>query len=313
MSNTMRNPLLQQAEDKIETGLTPETQANYMKIVVAGMHAALDKGENGILASLKQSPDPIADAAKGAVSLVMILRKEAHGVMPLKALVPAAMTLMLKALDFADRSSIVKVGTNDLVRATHVFTDFLFARLGITKQALANAANRVHQITQDPDAMAAINLKAGITRHPLAATLTPLPGAPGLINGMEAHATGGLVERVDPEPKDFRARLPKQTYGDRLLQIDPGEASADRNLVDPASAYREMNELPGEYAKGGTINALRGPNPRGPDEGYITAKSGEFVIQKSAVEKYGRAAMEALNKGAIDPKTLIAAIGKKKN
>jgi hypothetical protein len=171
----MSNPLLQQTEDKIESGLTPDTRANYMKIVVAGMHAGLAGGPNSILASLQKSRDPVSDAAKGAISMVGILRKEARGVMPLKAMVPAAMTLMLKALDFVDRSKIAPIGNPELVRATHIFTDTMFARFGITKQGLADAAQRVHAITQDPAAMQAINLKAGLVKHPMAVTPTPLP------------------------------------------------------------------------------------------------------------------------------------------
>lgn len=177
----LSNPLLQQAEDKVEGGLTPENRANYLKIVVAGMHAALDKGPGGLMAGLGQSRDPIGDAARGAVSLVIVLRKQAHGVMPLKAMVPAAMTLMLKALDFIDRSMIAKVGNPELVRATHIFTDFLFARFGITKAGLANAAQRVHALTQDPAAMREINMKAGLVARPGAAPVS-LTGAPGMIN-----------------------------------------------------------------------------------------------------------------------------------
>ena len=172
-----KNPLLQEAEDRIETGLEPETRANYTKIVVAGMHAGLAKGPDGILASILKSPDPLSDAAKGAVSLVLILRKEAHGIMPLKAMVPAAMTLMMHALSFAEQAGIVKIGAPELVKATHVFTDTIFAAFGITKQGLANAAQKVHGIMQDPAAMAKINLKAGITRHPMSATPTPMPAA----------------------------------------------------------------------------------------------------------------------------------------
>lgn len=185
MSGTM-NPLLQATEAGIERGMDPETRQNYDKIVVAGMAAALDKGPNSILASLRQSKDPVSDAAKGAVALVFLLRKEAKGVMPMKALVPAGLTLMLKALDFADRAGIAKVGQPELVRATHVFTDQVFARSGISKQQLATAATKVHALTQDPQAMAAINLKAGVTRHPMAAEPTPLPpgpGSSGMING----------------------------------------------------------------------------------------------------------------------------------
>lgn len=179
----LSNALLQQTESQIEGNLTPENRANFNKIVVAGMHVALDKGPNGLMGTLASSKDPISDAAKGAVSLVLILRKQAHGVMPLKAMVPAAMSLMLRALDFIDRSKIAPIAEPELVRATHIFTDFIFARLGITKAGLANAAAKVHGITQDPSAMQAINLKAGLTRHPMAATPTPLPGgSPGMIN-----------------------------------------------------------------------------------------------------------------------------------
>jgi hypothetical protein len=88
------------------------------------------------------------------------------------------MTLMLRALDFLNRGGTVKVGTPELVRATHIFTNEMFAACHITPPMLARAANRVHAITQDPQAMEAIKMKAGLTRHPMAATPTPgLPGA----------------------------------------------------------------------------------------------------------------------------------------
>ena len=180
----LSNPLLQQAEDKIESGLTPQNRANYDKIVVAGLHAVLDPGVNGLMAKLAQSQDPISDAAKGAVSVALVLRKEARGVMPLQAMVPAAMTLMLRALDFVGRAKIAPVGQPELVRATHIFSDFIFARFGITKAGLANAAQKVHALTQDPQAMVKMQMKAGFLRHPDAAVPTPLPPGPGgLING----------------------------------------------------------------------------------------------------------------------------------
>ena len=184
MSSTLSDPLLQQTENQIESQLTPDNLPNYQKIVVAGQHAALNGGPNSILAQLAKSQDPIADAAKGAVSLIMIFRKQAQGVMPMKAAVPAAMTLMLKALDFVNRSRIAAVGQPELVRATRIFADTMFARAGISKAGLNNAATQVHALIQDPVAMAKINLKAGLTRHPMAATPTPLPPGPGgMING----------------------------------------------------------------------------------------------------------------------------------
>ena len=183
----LSNPLLQQAQDKIEGALTPENRADFMKIVVAGLHIGLDKGPGGLLASMAKSKDPVADAAKTAVSLVILMSREAKGVMPPKAMIPAAMVLMLHALDFADRSRIVAIREPELVRATHIFGDTVFARFGISKAGLANATQRVHALTQDPQAMTKIQMKAGLLKHPMAATPTPLPDsqqAPGrgLIN-----------------------------------------------------------------------------------------------------------------------------------
>jgi len=57
----------------------------------------------------------------------------------------------------------------------------------------------------------------------------------------------------------------------------------------------------GGYAKGGPVsmNRLQGPNPSGPDDGYATLKSGEFVINDKAVKKYGIELMNAINSGKI--------------
>jgi hypothetical protein len=161
----LKNPLLARAEDQIESQLAPENRANYLKIVVAGMHAGLEGGPNSILASLKTAKDPLTAAAQGAVSLVFILRKQAKGVMPAKAMVPASFTLMLGALDFLDRTGIMKIGNPELVQATHIWTNFIMKLSKITPQVLAQMTQRVHGITKDPAAMHKVNLKAGIASH----------------------------------------------------------------------------------------------------------------------------------------------------
>jgi hypothetical protein len=175
-SSDLKNPLLQQTENQIESKLTPENRGAYNKVVVAGLHIALDKGPNGYMAQLIKSPDPIGDCAKGAVALVLIMRKEAKGVMPMQAGIPAGVTLMLHGLDFIDHAGIVKIGENELARATTLFANQMFHKLGITPRMLQNASSKVSQIVQDPDAMSKINMKAGITQHPDAAKPTPIPG-----------------------------------------------------------------------------------------------------------------------------------------
>jgi hypothetical protein len=180
---SLTNPLLQQAESQIETNLQPAVRADYDKIVVAGLHIALQGGSGGFMAKLAASKDPIGDAARGAASLVLIMRKQSKGVMPMKSAIPAGMTLLFHALDFVDRAKIAKIAEPEIDKASTIYVNFLFAKLHITPAMLQQMSGKVHAITQDPASMAAINLKAGITRHPMAATPTPLPGGPpGMIN-----------------------------------------------------------------------------------------------------------------------------------
>lgn len=169
--------LIDAAEQKVESQLTPETHESYLKIVVAGMKAGLANGPNSILAGLRKSKDPLSDCAKGAIGLVLILKHQAKGIMPIKAMVPAGMTLMLKALSFADRAGLVKIGPDELARATNVFKDTFLAKFGVTPPMLQHAITKVHGITQDPVAMEQIKRKAGFVKHPDASEPTPLPEA----------------------------------------------------------------------------------------------------------------------------------------
>jgi hypothetical protein len=175
-SSVLENPLLKQMENALEAKLTPENRADYNKIVVAGLHIVLDRGPDGFMAKLLHRPDPIGDCAKGAVALMLIMQKQSRGVMPEQAGIPAAITLMLHGLDFIDHAGVVKIAEPELDRATTQFMNQLLFKLGISPEMLQHATQRVHQLVQDPDAMARINLKAGLTRHPDAATITPVPG-----------------------------------------------------------------------------------------------------------------------------------------
>lgn len=162
MSLLLQNHILQAAEDKIEKGLTQKNRDDYMKIVVAGMKLALDKGPNGLLAALHSSKDPVTDAAKGAVNLCLLMRKQSRGTMPMKAMVPAGMTLMLKALDFVDKTAVKKIGNAELVQASKIFTNFLLQQLHITPDMLKGAASSIQGIMQNPQQMQALQQKAGM-------------------------------------------------------------------------------------------------------------------------------------------------------
>ncbi len=171
----LKNSLLKTAEQRIESQLLPDVRAAYMKIVVTGMQAALSGGPNGMAAKLRHSKDPIGDAARGAVNLVILMSHQAKGVMPPKAIPPAAATLMFQALDFLEKSGIVKIGPQELGQATHTQANYLLAKFKVTPQSLASMAQRVHGVMQDPTAMEKINRKAGVVQAPGTSAPTPLP------------------------------------------------------------------------------------------------------------------------------------------
>ena len=70
--------------------------------------------------------------------------------MPIKAMVPAALTLMLYALDFVNRTGTAQVGTPELVRATHIFANEMFKAFHISNPMLASYAARVHAVNSGP-------------------------------------------------------------------------------------------------------------------------------------------------------------------
>lgn len=166
MSLLLNNKVLKAAEAKVEGQLTPKNRADYMRIVVAGMKIGLDKGPDSILASLQHSKDPVSDCAVGAINLCLMMHKQSRGTMPLKAMVPAAMSLMIHALDFADRANIVKVGTPELIRATHVFTNHIFKMFHITGPMLQTAASKLHAMTQNPANVQKLHEAAGTAVAP---------------------------------------------------------------------------------------------------------------------------------------------------
>lgn len=176
MTEKMQNSLLQQAEERIEGQLIDPIREPYNRVVVAGLQLALQKGPNGILASLKNSKNPIYDCAAGAVNLVGLMSRQSRGTMPVKAMVPAATTLMLKALDFADRIGLVKVGPQELSQATKILANLVLKHVGVSPKMLQTAAGRVQEMARDPQKMAALQRAAGVGKDSGAAPNTPEGG-----------------------------------------------------------------------------------------------------------------------------------------
>lgn len=177
MSLLLSNNLLRAAEANVERRLLPKNHSDYLRIVVAGMKIGLDKGPDSILASLAKSKDPINDAAVGAINLCLLMRKQSRGTMPVQAMVPAAMSLMLHALDFADKAGIVKVGEPELIRASRIFINHIFKQFNITGQMLQTVSAKIRGVMSNPANVEKMKQSVGLTKHPDAAPVPPAGGA----------------------------------------------------------------------------------------------------------------------------------------
>ena len=63
------------------------------------------------------------------------------------------------------------------------------------------------------------------------------------------------------------------------------------------------------FAKGGMVRSLLGPDPMGPDDGMGYLDKGEYVIKKSAVNKYGKGLLDMINEGKVPAKKMKSLLG----
>jgi hypothetical protein len=76
-----------------------------------------------------------------------------------------------------------------------------------------------------------------------------------------------------------------------------------QSLSDSVSQALQAETNPG-MAKGGYVHGglMSGPNPPGPDDGAVNLDIGEYVVKKSAVDKYGKGLLDMINEGKVPVK-----------
>jgi hypothetical protein len=193
------------------------------------------------------------------------------------------------------------------------------ADMALAAERKVNAVSKIHGIHSD--------FSAPPYGQPNVAPDNP-PGVQGMQQPQPApmvpHASGGLVQGVLPQDPVAASQWHQQLPGTYLgrdgqlhtQQNDPSFRSfyVDNATTDPmALSYGLQGYLPQpqdwagpprSHATGGPINQLSGPDPAGPDDGYITAKAGEYVLNRGAVARYGQPLLDAINSMQIDPKVL---------
>jgi len=144
--------------------------------------------------------------------------------------------------------------------------------------------------------------------------------------GIIAQVEADLTQRAAQQAADnAAAESAIGSYG--------GGSFAEQDAINAAIAAAAQNDSPGGgafggsgydggmfsgaqsgdvgFSKGGKVtkSRLKGPDPRGPDEGYGALLGGEFVIKKSAVKKYGEGLLSMINDGKIPAKKMKSLLG----
>jgi len=76
------------------------------------------------------------------------------------------------------------------------------------------------------------------------------------------------------------------------------------NVVGTTDSMGDGSGAGTGMAKGGYVHGglMSGPNPAGPDDGAVNLDIGEYVIKKSAVDKYGKGLLDMINEGKVPVK-----------
>ena len=113
-----------------------------------------------------------------------------------------------------------------------------------------------------------------------------------------AQSYGGASMAEQQAMNDAIAAAATQSISD---QNSAGTTPSDNS---PAGGFGE-----GQYNMGGPVDRVGGPNPPGPDDGTGMLQLGEYVIKKSAVNKYGTGLLDMINAGKIPAKKIKSLLG----
>lgn len=151
----LKNPLLKQAQTKIESGV--QDRDAYNRILQAGTKVIYDKATFTELSkAIRQAQDPVTEIAEGMIGILGILYKQSRKTMPIPAMVMAGMSLLLDALDFAEQAGLVKIDKAQLNKATTHYLNSLLPKFGLTPDKIDATLGQLGGTIKDPAKMAQI-------------------------------------------------------------------------------------------------------------------------------------------------------------
>jgi hypothetical protein len=94
---------------------------------------------------------------------------------------------------------------------------------------------------------------------------------------------------------------------DQIAAVNAANTAAEQ----AAAANTSGGQISDGLAQGGMVHGgvMFGMNPPGPDDGAVNLDLGEYVVKKSAVNKYGRGLLDIINEGKVPAKKMKSLLG----
>lgn len=140
------DPIIAQVQDALRAKIPPQYRVAVQQIVLAGMKVMFSAQTHHLmLNSIAGDTDPAHAVGMGVTQLITLLYRESKGTMPIPAIAPAAILLCCEALDFMEKSGIVKVTPAIMDSTTQVVIGYLMQKVGLTPQKMSQIAQQAAQ------------------------------------------------------------------------------------------------------------------------------------------------------------------------
>lgn len=140
------NPMLEQAEQGIQSKVPQDQQAGLEKVVHAGLTIIYSpKLSQQLTARLAASTNPAKEAGEGAARLISNLYQQSGKKMPVALVVPAAMIFAFEYLDLVAKAGKAEITPEIIANATQAVADAVLPLMGITKDKLAQLIAKSQQ------------------------------------------------------------------------------------------------------------------------------------------------------------------------
>lgn len=156
----LEDPILERAERALEAKVQPEMMDAYKRIVVAGMKVMFDQATHAMMVkALHSNPDIVKAISEGIAALMAILYRESKNTMPMSPAMFAMVTLMLHALDYAEKTMGAKVTPELVAQCTQAASEAVLRKFGVKPQDVNSMLQKTQGALQNPQVMA--QLKQG--------------------------------------------------------------------------------------------------------------------------------------------------------